>query len=410
MLNLNKNFVSLVVAGVLGVAALITIPNLVEDLSGGELMVVQSPINGELTVFTDPGPHWQGFGTVTKYPRRKEFTFNDPSCSAHKEEATKGLGIRFYDGGNAVLCGSISWMMPVDPKAIIEIHRDFRSAEGVELQAIRRSMEAAATFSGPTMGSFDSAAGRRNELLGILNDQVLHGVYKTNSKKVVAKDVAGIEKEVTVVEIVTDPKTGQPVRAQDSYVSKYKITMMPMTISGFKYEDRVEAQIQEQQKATNQAVVSAANAKKADQDAVTAEAVGRANAAKAKWEQETANAKTVAVAQSKVIIAEAEVKEAEAFKKSEILRGEGEAARKRLVMDADGQLDKKLEALVKINSLYAEAIQKAQPGAWSPQVVMGGRGDGAGSNATGLVDLMTAKTAKELGIELGVRGGAAKQK
>ena len=104
------------------------------------------------------------------------------------------------------------------------------------------------------------------------------------------------------------------------------------------------------------------------------------------------------------------MKEAEAFKKSETLRGEGEAARKRLVMEADGQLDKKLEAYVKVQGFFANAIQNAQPGAWSPSVVMGGNGQGnAGSNATNLVDLMTAKSAKELGIDLGVRSGAAKK-
>ena len=118
------------------------------------------------------------------------------------------------------------------------------------------------------------------------------------------------------------------------------------------------------------------------------------------------NAKTIADAQAKIIIADANVKEAEAFKKSETLRGEGEAARKRLVMEADGQLDKKLEAIVKINSLYADAIKSAQPGAWSPSVVMGGSsGTNGGQNASTLVDLMTAKTAKEIGLDLSVRTG-----
>ncbi len=116
------------------------------------------------------------------------------------------------------------------------------------------------------------------------------------------------------------------------------------------------------------------------------------------------------MAQAKVTIADAAVKEAEAFKKSEILRGEGEASRKRLVMEADGQLDKKLEALVKINSMYATAIEKAQPGAWAPAVQMGAGAQGAGSRATDLVDLMTAKTAKELGVDMGVVRGATGKK
>lgn len=402
-------------AALVGLFLLVTAPMLVENLDAAEIMVIQSPMSGDLAVYTDPGWKWQGFGTVTKYPRRNELKFTDPACAkndvdkAHAQ-ASAGLAIRFYDGGNAALCGSISWLMPLTPKDVIEIHKEFRSAEAFELQAIRRSMESAATFSGPTMTSFESAAGRRNELLQIMNDQTLNGVYKTRSVNVRAKDIAGVEKDMTVTEIIKDEKTGAPLRAQASYVQKYNVQMLPMTISGFKYEDRVEKQIQEQQAATNAAVVAIANAKRADQDALTAESQGRATAVKAEWEQKTIAAKTIADAQAKVTIADAAVKEAEAFKKSEILRGEGEATRKRLVMEADGQLDKKLEAVVKINGMYADAIKSAQPGAWSPQVVMGGGAQGnGGNNAAALIDMMTAKTAKELGVDLQVRAGAAKK-
>lgn len=397
-----------VISGLAALFLLITSPMLIENLDAGEIMVVQSPVQGDLTVHTDPGWKWQGFGSVTKYPRRLEFKFG--ASSDKDKDSGPGLGVRFYDGGNATLVGSISWLMPLSPKDVIEIHKEFRSAEAFEHQAIRRSMESAATFSGPTMTSFESAAGRRNELLQLLNDQTLHGVYKTITKTIRGKDAAGIEKDLTVIEIVRDEK-GIPLRAQESYVQKYNVTMLPMTISGFHYEARVEEQIKQQQQATNQAAVSATNAKKADQEAITAEAEGRRNAATAKWQQEVENAKTVAVAQAKVTIADAGVKEAEAFKRSEILRGEGEATRKRLVMEADGQLGIKLDALIKINEMYASAIEHAQPGAWSPQVVMGGSAGGnGGQNANALVDLMTAKTAKELGVDLGVRMGSGQKK
>lgn len=399
--------ISVAVFAILAVAALICLPMMFEDLDSSQIMVIQSPISGDLNVYIEPGLKWQGFGSVTKYPRRNEFTFHN-GCGTNAKDSGPvggpGLGVRFYDGGNATLCGSISWMMPLDPKSIIEIHRDFHSAEAFEVQAIRRSMESAAIFSGPTMSSFESAAGRRNELLQILNEQTLHGVYKTLSKTVRAKDIAGVEKDLQITEIVKDEK-GVPIRAQESYVEKYHVTMLPMTISGLKYEDRVEEQIKQQQAATNAAVVAIANAKKADQDALTAEAQGRASAVKAEWDQKTLLAKSIADAQAKVTIADASVKEAEAFKKAEILRGEGEAARKKLVMEADGQLDKRLEAVVKINEMYAQAIEKAQPGAWAPAVQMGQSGANAGSRVADLVDLMTARTAKETGVDLSVRNG-----
>lgn len=395
-----KRILGGVFATIIVVIGLICLPMLVEDLDSSELMVVQSP-SGKLTVYTEPGWHYQGFGSVTKYKRRSEFTFVDAVClpKGSTVRPTGGLNIRFYDGGSAMLCGSISWMMPTDPNAIIEIHRDFRSNEAFEVQAIRRSMEVAATFSGPTMGSFDSAAGKRNDLLQILNDQTLNGVYRTTSEVVKVKDVTGVEKDVSIIKIQTDSK-GQPIRAQASYVDKYKVTMLPMTISGFKYEDRVEEQIQQQQKATNDAIIAIANAKKADQDALTAEARGRADAATAEWQQKTIAAKDIATAEARVTIAKAALQEADLYKKSEILRGEGEAGRKKLVMEADGQLDVRLNAWVKVNQAYAEAIQNAKPGAWVPTVNMGAAGNGSNAtSADALVQMLTAKTAKDMGVD-----------
>lgn len=396
-----KKIASAVIGIILLGAVLIAGPNMIEDLDSSELMVIQSP-TGELTVYTEPGWHLQNFGTVTKYKRRSEFSFVDAAClpKGSPIRPTGGLTIRFYDGGSAMLCGTISWMMPTDPKAVIEIHRDFRSNEAFETQAIRRSMEAAATFSGPTMGSFDSAAGKRNDLLQILNDQTLNGVYRTESKTRRIKDVTGVEKDVSIIEIKVDDK-GLPIRAQASYVDKYKVTMLPMTISGFKYEDRVEEQIQQQQKATNDAIIAIANAKKADQDALTAEARGKAEATTAEWQQKTLAAKDIATAQSRVTIAEAALKEAELYKKSEILRGEGEAGRKKLVMEADGQLDIRLQAWKEVNLGYANAIQNAKPGAWVPTVSMGAVG-GNGTNASSadaLVQMLTAKTARDMGVD-----------
>ena len=406
-----RQIIGAIIGGFATVVTVFLAPTMIENLDASEIMVIQSPVSGDLKVYTDSGWQWQGGGKVTKYPRRNEFTFRDASCMKKDDagQATGGLSVRFYDGGNAILCGSMSWVMPTDPNNVIAIHKDFRSAEAFEMQAIRRSMESAATFSGPTMTAFESAAGRRNELLQILNDQTLNGVYKTTSKTVRTKDITGQEKDAVITEIVRDDK-GAPIRAQESYVKKYNVTMLPMTISGFKYEDRVEKQIQEQQQATNAVAVAAANAKRADQDALTAESQGRANATKAKWEQEVLNAKTVADAQAKILIADASVKEAEAFKKAEVLRGEGEAARKRLVMEADGQLDKKLEALITINKAYADAIQKAQPGAWTPTVTMGNGSASGGGNATGLMELLTAKTARDLGVDLRVKGAEQTKK
>ena len=80
-------------------------------------------------------------------------------------------------------------------------------------------------------------------------------------------------------------------------------------------------------------------------------------------------------------------------------------------MEADGALDKKLEAYVAVNKGYADAIKTAAPGAWTPQVSMGGSGNGNGANnAMQLVELMTAKAATDLGLDRTVTKGATAKK
>lgn len=53
-------------------------------------------------------------------------------------------------------------------------------------------------------------------------------------------------------------------------------------------------------------------------------------------------------------------------------------------------------------------MSKAQPGAWAPSVQMGGAGQSGGDRAMGLVELLTARTAKDLAIDLTVKAAPKK--
>ena len=96
---------------------------------------------------------------------------------------------------------------------------------------------------------------------------------------------------------------------------------------------------------------------------------GEADAARAKWEQEVIKAKMVTEAQQKLEVAQLDTPAAEQFKRAETLRGEGEGARRRLVMEADRALEKKLQTYSEVSKLYASAI-KDYKGHWVPGVVM----------------------------------------
>lgn len=382
------------------IAAPVIIQNLFENLDASHIMIVQSPVSGDLACYTDPGVKWQGFGKVTVYPRRATYAFSV------EDKIDNSKKLRFNDGGHANLYGSSQWEMPLDCPSIIAIHKTFASAAGVESAAVSKMIDSAVYLAGPLMSSTESSGERRAELVQYINDQAEKGVYVTQVvEKEITDPITGAKKEVAITQIVRD-RDGNPRRQQGSILQDFHIKLLPMSISEIRYDAVVEDQIKQRQQATTQVQIAQANAKRAEQEKLTTEAQGAANAAKAKWEQETIKAKEVTAAQQRLAVAELDAKAAEQYKREQILRGEGDAQRKQLVMNADGALDQKLEAYIKVNGFYANAIQTAQPNAWTPAVVMGG-GGGSPSNAAALIDLFTAKAARELGIDMSVSGKAA---
>lgn len=161
---------------------------------------------------------------------------------------------------------------------------------------------------------------------------------------------------------------------------------------------------------------SIAELKKAEQRNATAEQQGRANATEEKWKQEAIKAqKTTEAEQEKQVavtqaqkdkeVAELKKQAAEFTKQEQILLGEGEAQRKQLVMNADGQLQVRVEAYKYAVDKFSTAMANYQ-GAWVPYIVQGGHeAAAAGSGATALMDTLNAQALKALGLDIGVRVG-----
>lgn len=403
---------SLVTVVMIGLFLAWAIPNLFENLDAEQLMVIQSPISGELSWYLTPGIKPQWFGRVTKYHKRSQFWFSAKPDQGGKVD--ESIQVRFNDGGHARISGSIAWELPQDERMLNLLHTKYGSHPAVEQQLVRTVVEKAIYMTGPLMSSKESYAERRNDLLALIEDQIQRGVFQTETIPDRQKDpITGIEKTVYVVRILKNSK-GEPLRSDRSPLEELGLRTFNLSINQVAYDATVEKQIQQQQQATMQVQIAVVEAKRAEQEAITAVKQGEANAAKAKWEQETIKAKAVTEAEQRKAVAELKAHQelevakldamaAEQFKQAETFRGEGEGARRKLVMDADGALTMKLEAWTKVNQMYAEAIAK-HVGAWVPQVVIGGSHDAAApaSGAQQLIELLLAKTAKDLAVDLRV--------
>ncbi|MBL0349455.1 MAG: hypothetical protein IPP68_03635 [Elusimicrobia bacterium] len=358
---------------------------LFQNVDADEIVCIQSPVSGKLNWHTTAGVKWQGFGKVTKYFKLDTYEFKVP--------------VRFNDGGHGTIVGSLNYEVPLTPEQLTQIHMKYGSQEAIQKQLVETVTNKCVYMTGPLMSSKESYAEKRTSLILYIEDQIQNGVYKTTQKDVKTRDpITGSEKTVAVVEIVKD-ENGRPARQEDAVLSGYGINTSNFAVTKLDYEDAVEKQIQQQQELTMKVQTAVASSKEAEQRAITVAKEGEANAAAAKWAQEVEKAKAVTLAQQQYEVATLEAKAAEQKKRAEILLGEGESTRKRLVMQADGALEKKLQAYVETQKYWADAMARmTQPVV--PGVSMGGADGKGGNGVTQMMEIMAAKAARDLQLDL----------
>src|SRR5262245_27911659 len=251
---------------------------LFETVDADMIMVVQHPVNGSLTWYSSPGIKWQGFGKVTLYPKRSQYPFNIP--------------IRFNDGGHGTLKGSIQYEMPVDETNLTALHVRFGTSIAIQKQLIETITNKSVYMTGPLMSSKESYAEKRNYLISYVEDQISRGVYKTIQREMKTKDpMTGADKTVTIVEVAL--KDGIPERQEEAVLAEFGIKVFNFAIDELSYEQNVEKQIQQQQQIAMEVQTAIANAKRAEQAAITAEKDGQAAVMKAKYEKEVEKIKEV---------------------------------------------------------------------------------------------------------------------
>jgi regulator of protease activity HflC (stomatin/prohibitin superfamily) len=396
-----KRWVTVIVGIILVVVIGASATRIFENVPADTIVVIQSPVSGDMTWYTSPGLKWQGFGQVTSY--RKSFQYWFSSLADQGRKADQSIETRFNDGGHAKISGSVRVDLPVDPDHLTSLHTRYGSQEAIEQELIRPAFERSIYMSGPLMSSAESYSDRRNQLINFIEDQAVRGVYKTTTRLQRTKDpITGSEKTVSVVDLVPDPKN--PVgylRSETSPITDFGMKAYNLSINNITYDKAVDDQIQTQQRAIMQVQTAIAESRQAEQKAMTAEQEGKAEATKTKWAQEAIKARAVTEGEQKKEVARLNKESAEYYKAEQILRGEGDAAYKEKVMAADGALSLKLDAYKEVMGTFAREFGKQK---WVPEVVMAGGTDaGAGGNqAATMMNLLSAQALKSLGLDINI--------
>jgi len=385
---------------------------LIETKEPDDILVIQSARTGDLTWYKSTEAWvWQFWGEPTVYKKRDIYEFdrwiesNDPKVPGR---CANGIDVRFNDGGHGTICGSIQFEMPMDDANLTKVHTKFKGQAAVKRALIETITGKSVYMSGPLMSSRESYAEKRTSLLFYIEDQIQHGVYRTiQTEKHVKDSITGAEKTATVVDLVLG-KDGKPERQEKAVLDEFGIKAFNFAIRRLPYDDTVEKQIQEQQKITMEVQTSIADAKKAEQQTLTVTEQGKKKAAEAKWTQEAIKATKVTEAeQEKAVAITGAEKErdtaklmkdaAEFYKQQQILKGEGDAAYRQKVMQANGALEQKLATFQAVMGKFAEEFGKQK---WVPEVVMGGAGSSSGNAASAMMETLTTTAMRQLGLDM----------
>jgi regulator of protease activity HflC (stomatin/prohibitin superfamily) len=377
-----------------------------ETNEAGYMQVKQAAVTGDLSVRSEPGMYFQNFGAIHTYKEASTFSYTPDGVEGARPIGT--LPTRYNDGTQAKISGSVRVVLPMDEESLIQIHRKFKSMDGVMGKLVLPALRKAILASGPHMSAAESYSARRAEFMELVEDQLINGVIKTD--QVEEETIDEITKEKTTVLRLTkrrcETENGLTCVAgferQVAVCREFMIDLTNFVIDEINYPKQVLEQIETQRKARMNIITVQAQAQEAEARAKKAKSEAEAAIEETRAKEEIAKTQRTVKAEADKEVARL-AKDAAAYKKQELtLLGEGEAARKRLVMQADGALAQKLAAWVKAQEVYANALSNAKPGALVPYMIMGGTGNKS-SNATNFIDLFTAKAAKDLSLDFGVK-------
>lgn len=393
-----KQITTLVIATIIVFASIISTFKMIVDVDAREIVIVQLPFSGKLMVYNSAGWKYQGFGSISSYKKSFQYDFSNPKYlkNARESDPDRSIKVRFNDGGHAMFSGSVRIDLPTDEKNMLNLHTRFGSQSSIENDLINKTIVKSVYMSSPLMSSKESYAEKRNDLINFVSDQAEHGIYKTYQDEDIQIDpISGVERTVTIVKYQRD-SMGHFLRQDKSPLEQLNIGFSNLAILSLDYDSTVENQIKTQQELIMQVQTAISQAKQSEQQLMTTIKQGEANAAKTKWDQEAIKAQKVTEAEQQLAVQELNTKKAASYKQEQIYKGEGEAEYKRLVTQANNNLELRLDAWIEINKYYADAMKGST---WVPSIIFGNTAGGS-SGAMNLIEMLTAKTAKDLNDQI----------
>lgn len=372
--------------------------------------VVITRMDGEQDVQFAPGLYYAGFfAKTTPYPNQLSVSYSDTAFDGdlvlHDNTVEIGVvKVRFSDATEAYISGITQYLLPSDKKEMILIHNSHRSAEALVARRLAPYTKECLQSSAQLMSSEMHYSGGRAQMTQDYLDQLKSGTYLLSiSETTMFDSIDNTAKRVYSVNVKKD-KNQQPLRKFSS-IKEYSINLGDAQITNVDYSDQVKDMLKKKIEAATQASISKQRLMTAEQQKLTAKAEGEKKLTEIEYQQKQEQTKQVVAAETQVELAKQDLAKQEiALKAAEKEAGkiktlaDAEAYAKQRVMAADGALDKKLDAYIKVQQFWAEALG-SYSGSIMPTYMSGGSSNGSNGwnmfmEATGL------RTMRDLSLDM----------
>lgn len=396
----------------------------------GYSYLVQFPWGTQKADIT-PGLHAKFWGQAIPFKKYVTIGFAD------KSGAFSGLmpaqEVRFNDSVTANVEMTARFKLPEDEEMFRQMAVAFRTQDNLVRSSLAPILQESMRNSARMMSAQEYISGKGGEFEYAILDQVKGGLYVLEireernyaGKEDIAQDIRNIDQDQTVrvqVSKVLNPD-GSFKRKGAEALKTFGILLDQANIQDVDPDPDFKAKLKKQRDAAAQVAIERQNTRMEEERKKRIIAQGEADKAERTVELEKDQIE-------KVIAAETKAKEAEQRQKEEMTKAdtnrkvaqidlekekikldtakvqarqidvlaEAEAQKRKKLMAADGALDKRLDALKAINQYYARALTHRK---LVPDIVIGAQ-EGGDNSAKALIDLITANTARQLGVPNGV--------
>lgn len=425
-MKMNKGVIAGLVLGVVGLVTTIVSYDLMMGYNeAGQRHFVQTFFGDQKTV-TEGGPFWYGNGTKEPYMNSIR-TIKTPEGRACDYEQKDGFIVQFGDGGKGSICAQLDSVLPFGD-TFVNLHNKYRSEAGVRAKLLDPNFRALFTTTAELFTSTEAYETKRSQIAAALQDQLKNGAYVTTTEA--RKIVVGINKDGTtatqtkdfsVIKYSSYDKDGNPTGSplyQENPFAEWDMNDIQVTVTGYDFEPKTMAQIQDRRDAANRGETAQANAKAAYWEGEQAKADGETKRIKAQALAEIKNAPAIADAKRDAelaVIEATKLKDKATELEAAAVARTGQATQDALAaieeakaikilaeaeaykldkMQAAGQLFKQIEADVQKNKDIALAIGQMKVPA-TMIVGSGNTGDGS-TEMQKLLQLQVLKSVKDM--------------